>query len=282
MINLCFICSSCRSKAYRLCRVHGRLLELFVHKRGVAELVLAEELGPLLNFAFISKPNLIKSTQLTMNVPHTADVVLPESLIHSASNTSRQAQFDDLLLSPAVLRGVSAAGLASPSPVQMAAVPLGRLGIDLIAQAKSGTGKTLVFVLVALEALDASAATPQVLVLTPTREIAVQVADVIRRVGQYVEGLACATFVGGVPLAIDESTLRRRCNVAVGTPGRIRQLIERKALQTSDISLLVLDEADRLVDSTFFEQTRWLAQTLPNSRQTLAFSATFTDEVLSV
>jgi ATP-dependent RNA helicase DDX20 len=202
----------------------------------------------------------------------------------SVSNESK-LMFRDLLLSSEILRALEEGKFDAPSPVQMAAIPLGRLGIDLIAQAKSGTGKTIVFVIVALEAMRASIASAgrvQALVLTPTREIAAQVADVVRVVGRHVDGLACGTFVGGIPLATDVALLGKRCNFAVGTPGRVRQLIEKGALVTDDVTLFVLDEADRLMDEQFSETTRWISSRLPPSsrRQTLAFSATYSDDTL--
>lgn len=222
-----------------------------------------------------------------LSVRHTNDVVVQQQqpIQEQPQQLQQQKlQFKDLLLSSEILRALEEGKLETPSPVQMAAIPLGRLGLDLVAQAKSGTGKTIVFVIVALEALRvhvASAGRVQALVLTPTREIASQVADVVRVVGRHIDGLVCGTFVGGIPLATDIALLGRRCNFAVGTPGRVRQLIEKGALVTDDVALFVLDEADRLMDEQFIETTRWINARLPAStKQTLAFSATYSDDTL--
>lgn len=215
------------------------------------------------------------------SIPRTSDV-------RARSGTT--LQFSDLLLSEATLRGLNdgIARAEQPSPVQLTAIPLARIGVDLIAQAKSGTGKTLVYVITALELLlaaaadaDAACTTPLVLVITPTRELALQVADVARRVGAYVPSLACVALVGGQPIAGDVAALSRRCTVAVGTPGRLRQLLcEAGALNVMSLRLLVLDEADRLFEPQFAPALREIVSRLPAQRQTLAFSATYTDDAV--
>jgi superfamily II DNA/RNA helicase len=215
-------------------------------------------------------------------IARTADVRVDPAT--SAAWSQSTLLFSDLQLSSAVLRGLSE-GLAraeQPSPVQLAAIPLARLGVDLIAQAKSGTGKTLVFVVAALEALLASAAaaapspTPTALIVAPTRELALQIADVVRRVGAFVPSLACVTVLGGVPIAGDVAALAQPCSVLVGTPGRLRDLVcKQRALDLAALRLFVLDEADRLLDHQFMPAIKDIVAALPADRQTLAFSATY-------
>ncbi|KAK9514737.1 hypothetical protein VZT92_025429 [Zoarces viviparus] len=194
----------------------------------------------------------------------TDDVLLSEGI-----------DFSSLLLSQAVLDGLSSAGFRKPSPIQLKAIPLGRCGLDLIVQAKSGTGKTCVFCTVALDSLVLENPATQVLVLAPTREIAVQIHSVVMAIGCTMEGLECHVFIGGRPVSQDKAHLKK-CHVAVGSPGRIKQLIELGMLSTASIRLFVLDEADKLLEEgSFQEQINWIFSSLPVNKQMLALSATY-------
>ncbi|KAL1772119.1 putative ATP-dependent RNA helicase DDX20 [Sigmodon hispidus] len=194
----------------------------------------------------------------------TGDVVLAEP-----------ADFESLLLSRPVLEGLRAAGFERPSPVQLKAIPLGRCGLDLIVQAKSGTGKTCVFSTIALDSLILENYSTQILILAPTREIAVQIHSVITAIGIKMEGLECHVFIGGTPLSQDKTRLKK-CHIAVGSPGRIKQLIELDYLNPGSIRLFILDEADKLLEEgSFQEQINWIYSSLPASKQMLAVSATY-------
>ncbi|XP_071784102.1 uncharacterized protein [Asterias amurensis] len=182
--------------------------------------------------------------------------------------------FASLLLSGDVLKGLSLAGFERPSPIQLKAIPIGRCGLDLIVQAKAGTGKTCVFSVIILESLDLQCGNVQALVLTPTREIATQVQGVIQAIGGCLQGLRCHTFIGGTLFGPDRQKLKK-CHVAVGTPGRVKQLIEYDAMPTDGIRLFVLDEADKLLDEKFQDQINWIYNRLPVSKQMLALSATY-------
>ncbi|XP_070464077.1 probable ATP-dependent RNA helicase DDX20 [Equus przewalskii] len=190
------------------------------------------------------------------------------------------ADFESLLLSRPVLEGLRAAGFERPSPVQLKAIPLGRCGFDLIVQAKSGTGKTCVFSTIALDSLILENLSTQILILAPTREIAVQIHSVITAIGIKMEGLECHVFIGGTPLSQDKTKLKK-CHIAVGSPGRIKQLIELDYLNPGSIRLFILDEADKLLEEgSFQEQINWIYSSLPASKQMLAVSATY-PEVLA-
>ena len=189
-------------------------------------------------------------------------------------------KFDELPLSAAVLRGLAEAGFVRPSPIQSRAIPLGRFGVDMIAQAKSGTGKTLVFVTIALELVSPSQPSPQVLIVSPTREIALQSRNVCRVLGSHVRGLCCNAFVGGTPMKSDVS-LASSSQVACGTPGRLVGLLLCEALVASRVRLLVLDEADKLCDQGFEPQLRYMLTALPERKQSLAFSATYPPALLA-
>ncbi|KAM7411788.1 hypothetical protein PAMA_021656 [Pampus argenteus] len=198
----------------------------------------------------------------------TEDVLLSEGI-----------DFSSLLLSQAVLDGLSSAGFQKPSPIQLKAIPLGRCGLDLIVQAKSGTGKTCVFCTIALDSLVLENATTQVLVLAPTREIAVQIHSVVMAIGCAMEGLECHVFIGGRPVSQDKHHLKK-CHIAVGSPGRIKQLIELGMLSTATIRLFVLDEADKLLEEgSFQEQINWIFSSLPVNKQMLALSATYPESL---
>ncbi|XP_031557944.1 probable ATP-dependent RNA helicase DDX20 [Actinia tenebrosa] len=188
--------------------------------------------------------------------------------------TEEQVDFESLLLSPLILKGLTDSGFEKPSPIQLKAIPLGRCGLDLIAQAKSGTGKTCVFSVIALENVLIENPATQVLVLAPTREIAVQIKDVVNAIGCHLKGLSCQVFIGGLPVDDDKRVLKG-CQIAVGSPGRIKNLIENKHLKTDSIRMFILDEADKLLDENFQEQINWIFSTLPGNKQMMAFSATY-------
>ncbi|XP_048873884.1 probable ATP-dependent RNA helicase DDX20 [Brienomyrus brachyistius] len=198
----------------------------------------------------------------------TDDVLLSEGI-----------DFGSLLLSQPVLNGLTAAGFQKPSPIQLKSIPLGRCGLDLIVQAKSGTGKTCVFATISLDSLIIQNLATQVLVLAPTREIAVQIHSVITMIGSCMEGLECHVFIGGTPVSQDKARLKR-CHIAIGSPGRVKQLIELGFLSTSAIRLFVLDEADKLLEEgSFQDQINWIYSTLPASKQMLALSATYPESL---
>ncbi|KAM5180935.1 putative ATP-dependent RNA helicase DDX20 isoform 1-T3 [Mantella aurantiaca] len=193
--------------------------------------------------------------------------------------TGEAQDFKSLLLSRPVLEGLEAAGFTKPSPVQSKAIPLGRCGLDLIVQAKSGTGKTCVFSTVALDSLILENTATQILVLAPTREIAVQIHSVIITIGSRMEGLECHVFIGGTPLPQDKAKLKK-CHIAVGSPGRVKQLIEIGYLNTASIRLFILDEADKLLEEgSFQEQINWIYSSLPANKQMLAVSATYPESL---
>ncbi|XP_069186566.1 probable ATP-dependent RNA helicase DDX20 isoform X1 [Procambarus clarkii] len=189
--------------------------------------------------------------------------------------------FNGMYLSDHVQQGLKSSGFERPSPIQLAAIPLGRCGLDLVVQAKSGTGKTCVFTVIALEMISVSAPTTQVLVIAPTREIAVQITQVINAIGSTMPRLRAFTFIGGIHLSEDKAKLNC-CHIAVGTPGRLTQLVELGLLKVDNIRLFVLDEADQLLTGQFTESVVHLASTLPLNKQIIALSATYTEDVAKV
>lgn len=191
--------------------------------------------------------------------------------------------FNKLALPFPLRRALALAGFKTPSPVQESAIPLARLGSDLVVQAKSGTGKTLVFAVACLERIDVSCGVPQALVVCPTRELAHQIASEIARLSHNLPPppATCGVFIGGVPVAADLRTLRRNCQVVVGTPGRLAWLVQARHLATKGIRVVVLDEVDQLFTQSMQRDVEFLLNNVPQEKQFLAFSATYTSEVLA-
>jgi ATP-independent RNA helicase DbpA len=170
-------------------------------------------------------------------------------------------------------------GFERPTEIQAKALPVLLQGRDLIGQSKTGSGKTLAFSLPILQKIDLSLRRPQALVLCPTRELAVQVAREIRRVGRKLPGLGVAVLTGGQPVGAQIPTLRMGSHIAVGTPGRVLDHLKRQSLDLRRASTVVLDEADRMLDMGFEEQMQEIFAVLPEKRQTVLFSATFPERI---
>ena len=183
----------------------------------------------------------------------------------------------------AVVRGLNLSGFTIPSPVQRAAIPLGRLGADLVVQAKSGTGKTVTFGAILCERVDRSSAYPQALVLAPTREVALQSRDALDKLARALDppALRVACFLGGLPVADDRAALASGCQLCVGTPGRVRQLLEEGSMAPGGIRTLVIDEADALVGGAFEHDVLFCHSMLPERKQVMAFSATYPSRTLA-
>lgn len=187
--------------------------------------------------------------------------------------------FSELTLIEPLQRGLAAVDYAEMTPVQAASLPAILAGRDVVAQAKTGSGKTAAFALGLLSALDATAVQLQGLVLCPTRELADQVSREIRRLARFVPNVKVLTLCGGVPLRPHLASLAHEPHIVVGTPGRLLELIERGALPLAAVKVLVLDEADRMLDMGFADAIRDIIDKTPQQRQTLLFSATIPDPI---
>jgi ATP-dependent RNA helicase RhlE len=190
--------------------------------------------------------------------------------------------FSDLGLSPALVKAVEEKGYAKPSPIQEKAIPHILEGKDLLASAQTGTGKTAGFTLPVLQHL-AETKHPKyrplrALVLTPTRELAAQVHDNVREYSKYVNIKSCVVF-GGVNAKPQIATLRSGVDILVATPGRLLDLHDRKAVSFKRIDVLILDEADRMLDMGFVRDINKLISFMPVKRQNLLFSATFSNDI---
>jgi ATP-dependent RNA helicase RhlE len=189
--------------------------------------------------------------------------------------------FELLGLKPELLRAVAEKGYATPSPIQSQAIPAVLSGRDLIAGAQTGTGKTAAFVLPMLQRLTETphaGRTPRALVLTPTRELAAQVAESARNYGKHVSVRTAVVF-GGVSINPQIDALRSGCDLLIATPGRLLDLAEQRAVDLRSVQYFVLDEADRMLDMGFIHAIRRVLKLLPPQRQNLMFSATYSEEI---
>jgi ATP-dependent RNA helicase RhlE len=193
---------------------------------------------------------------------------------------SIKMSFSDLGLVPELLRAVSEKGYDTPTPIQSQAIPAVLAGRDVLAGAQTGTGKTAAFVLPILQKLGRASGSlaPRALVLTPTRELAAQVAESARTYGKYA-GLRTVVVFGGVGINPQMDALERGCDVVVATPGRLLDLHEQRALDLRSVQHFVLDEADRMLDMGFIHAIKRIIKLLPPVRQNLMFSATYSEDI---
>lgn len=185
--------------------------------------------------------------------------------------------FADLTLDPSILRALTEAGYESPTPIQAQSIPEALQGRDIMASAQTGTGKTAAFTLPALNLLATQhpvrSRGPRILVLTPTRELAAQVNDAARKYGKFLRA-RCVSIVGGMPYPLQNKLLSQPLDILVATPGRFIDHLERGRIDLSRLQMLVLDEADRMLDMGFMPDVERICDALPAERQTLLFSAT--------
>jgi ATP-independent RNA helicase DbpA len=192
------------------------------------------------------------------------------------------SSFDRLPLAPATLANLQQLGYRRMTPIQAASLPLALAGRDLIAQAKTGSGKTAAFALCLLTKLNPRRFAVQALVLCPTRELADQVTQEIRRLARGEDNIKVLTLCGGSTMRPQISSLEHGAHVVVGTPGRIMDHLQRNTLDLAALDTLVLDEADRMLDMGFFDDIVFVAKACPKNRQTLLFSATYPEGIANL
>ena len=187
-------------------------------------------------------------------------------------------EFSQLGLSPTTLQAVADTGYTTATPIQAQAIPVALAGRDVLGIAQTGTGKTAAFTLPVIERLLGGPRRTRALILTPTRELCVQVEESFTKYGRH-SGLQAVAVYGGVPLEPQERALRGGVDVVVATPGRLLDHLERQNVVFDDLEVLVLDEADRMLDMGFAPQINRVVDQIPRYRQTLLFSATMPPEV---
>lgn len=194
----------------------------------------------------------------------------------------RMTDFSQLALKPALLSAVEALGYPGMTPIQAASLPPILEGKDVIAQAQTGSGKTAAFALGLLQHLKVETIRLQALVLCPTRELADQVSKSIRKLAVNIPNVKLLTLCGGMPLGPQLASLEHDPHIVVGTPGRVQEHLKRNSLHGGGINVLVLDEADRMLDMGFEEAINDIVSRISKHHQTLLFSATYPDEIRAV
>lgn len=209
------------------------------------------------------------------------EVALPKTNAAPTEMKTGVMTFEDLGLSEPVLNAIKDAGYTTPTPIQEKAIPYVQMGRDVLGCAQTGTGKTASFVLPMIDALSqgrAKARMPRSLILEPTRELAAQVAENFDKYGKYLK-LTKALLIGGVSMDEQQKALERGVDVLIATPGRLLDLFDRGRILMHDTKLLVIDEADRMLDMGFIPDVERIVSLLPPLRQTLFFSATMAPEI---
>jgi ATP-dependent RNA helicase DeaD len=187
--------------------------------------------------------------------------------------------FASLGLSPEILKAVEALGFEEASPIQAAAIPVLLQGGDVVGQSQTGSGKTAAFAIPAIEKIDASSLAVQVLILCPTRELATQVADEVHKLTAYKRGIHAVPIYGGASYDRQFFELKKGVQIVIGTPGRLIDHLERGTLRLDELKVVILDEADRMLDMGFREDIEKILEATPEERQTVFFSATLSKAI---
>ncbi|MGN0482712.1 MAG: DEAD/DEAH box helicase [Lachnospiraceae bacterium] len=192
-------------------------------------------------------------------------------------------KFDELGLSPQILRGIKEMGFEEASPIQAKAIPVVMSGVDVIGQAQTGTGKTAAFGIPILEKVDPSLKKTQVIILSPTRELAIQVAEELRKLSKYMHGVKLLPVYGGQDISKQIRSLKGGTQIIVGTPGRVMDHLRRKTIRCDHVHTVVLDEADEMLNMGFREDIETILEYIPQeNRQTVLFSATMPKPILDI
>jgi len=197
----------------------------------------------------------------------------------TATNADVAITFNDLALNESLYKILNEVGYESPSPIQAETIPLLLEGRDIIGQAQTGTGKTAAFALPLINNLDLRQKDPQVLVLAPTRELAIQVAEAFQKYATYMKGFHVLPIYGGQDYRGQIRSLERGVHVVVGTPGRVMDHIRRGTLKLGTLKALVLDEADEMLRMGFIDDVEWILEQTPKERQIALFSATMPQQI---
>ncbi len=188
------------------------------------------------------------------------------------------SKFTDIGVPEDVAKAIKDMGWEEPTPIQINSIPFGLRGIDMFAQAQTGTGKTGAYGSILLGSIEAGRQVPSAIVLIPTRELANQISGELSKLSKY-SGHVCLPIYGGASIEGQIKKLKKGCDIVAGTPGRIRDMINRGVLDLSKISVVVLDEADRMLDMGFIEDIEYILKAMPEKRHMMLFSATMQENV---
>merc|ERR1712183_478648 len=217
-------------------------------------------------------------------VAETTEATTAKKDVKGAYVSVHSSGFKDFLLKPEILKAIIDCGFEHPSEVQHECIPQAVLGMDILGQAKSGMGKTAVFVLATLQQIDPVDGEVSVLVMCHTRELAYQIAKEYERFSKYMSNVKVGVFFGGMSIAKDEETLKNNCpHIVVGTPGRILALVKSKKLQLKNLKHFVLDECDKMLEQLDMRRdVQEIFRDTPHEKQVMMFSATLSKEIRTV
>ena len=194
----------------------------------------------------------------------------------------KSTTFKDLQLSESTQQAIDSMGFVTPSPIQAKTIPSILEGHDVIGQAQTGTGKTAAFAIPTIEKIDANLKKPQAVILCPTPELAVQVAGEFEKLLKFQPSIRVLAIYGGQDIERQFSALRRGVQVVIATPGRLLDHLERKTVNLDAVKIVILDEADEMLDRGFRDDLESILKTIPEERQTVFFSATMSREILTL
>ena len=191
-------------------------------------------------------------------------------------------RFDELQLDERILRAVTDMGFEAASPIQAQAIPVQMEGRDVVGQAQTGTGKTAAFGIPLLQKINPDSKKLQAIALCPTRELAIQVAEEIRRLSKYMHGIKVLPIYGGQDITRQIRGLKEGTQIVIGTPGRVMDHMRRKTIRCDHIHTVIMDEADEMLNMGFLEDMETILSQLPEERQTVMFSATMPAEIQNI
>ncbi len=193
-----------------------------------------------------------------------------------------KSEFKDLKLSGEIQKAIIDMGFEEATPIQIQSIPHMLEGKDVIGQAQTGTGKTAAFGIAAIERIDAKKKGVQTVILCPTRELAIQVSEELKKLSRYNKGIEILSVYGGQPIDRQIKALKKGVQIVIGTPGRIMDHMERRTLKLDSVKIVILDEADEMLDMGFREDIETIMKQIPEERQTILFSATMSREILDL
>ena len=191
-------------------------------------------------------------------------------------------KFSELNISEEILKAIEDMGFEEPTPIQQLSIPLIMNGRDVTGQAQTGTGKTAAFAIPVIEKIDVKKSNVQAIILSPTRELTIQIAEEFNRLLKYRDDIRVLPIYGGQPIERQISVLNRGVQIVVGTPGRVMDHLKRRTLVLSSVETIVLDEADQMLDMGFKEDLEEILAYAPEKRQTILFSATMPKPIIKI
>ena len=191
-------------------------------------------------------------------------------------------KFEELDIRPEIFRAVQDMGFEEATPIQAQAIPVVMTGVDMIGQAQTGTGKTAAFGIPLLQKVDPENRKVQALVLCPTRELAIQVAEELRSLAKYMHGVKVLPIYGGQDMSRQIRSLKGGVQIIIGTPGRVMDHMRRHTIRLNDLHTVVLDEADEMLNMGFREDIETILKDTPEERQTVLFSATMPQAIMEI